>query len=273
MLEGLENRGHHVYMDNFYTSPALFQDLRCLGFGACGTVRTNRRGVPEEVKSRIQKGEIVTTMIDDSLMALKWMDKRPVTMLSTIHDDSTVTKQRRTRAVQGGVEEIRKPVVVEQYNQHMCGVDHGDQLLCYYGFSHRTLKWWRRAFFHLIEVAIVNAYILYLLTPCSGRRMTHKEFRVQLAKELLMESSKQVEDQGRGPHPMPNPPCYRLTGQHFPAKVGLTPSGQPSQPLCVVCSEKKRKTTTYKCKQCDLPLCIIPCFELYHTKADPARYI
>ena len=96
MLEGLENRGHHVYMDNFYTSPALFQDLRCLGFGACSTVRTNRRRVPEEVKSRIQKGEI---MIDDSLMALKWMDNCPVTMLSTIHDDSTVTKQRRTRAV------------------------------------------------------------------------------------------------------------------------------------------------------------------------------
>ena len=30
-----------------------------------------------------------------------------------------------------------------------------------YGFSHRTLKWWRRAFFHLIEVAIVNAYIMH----------------------------------------------------------------------------------------------------------------
>ena len=86
--------------------------------------------------------------------------------------------------------------------------------------------------------------------------MTHKEFRVLLAEELLMESS-----------------SYQLTGQHFPAKVSLTPSGQPSQPLCVVCSIKKRKTTTYKCKQCDLPLCSIPCFELYHTKADPACYI
>ena len=42
LLEGLENRGHHIYMDNHYTSPALFQDLRCRGFCACGTVRTNR---------------------------------------------------------------------------------------------------------------------------------------------------------------------------------------------------------------------------------------
>ena len=46
MLEGLEGRGHHVYTDNFYSSPALFGDLRRLGFGACGTVRINQRGVP-----------------------------------------------------------------------------------------------------------------------------------------------------------------------------------------------------------------------------------
>ena len=74
-------------------------------------------------------------------------------MLTTVHDDSVVTKQRRTRAVSGGVEEVRKPLVIERYNQFMIGVDVGDQLLSYYGFSHRTLKWWRRAFFHLIEVA------------------------------------------------------------------------------------------------------------------------
>lgn len=27
LLEGLENCGHHVYMDNYYTSPSLFQNL------------------------------------------------------------------------------------------------------------------------------------------------------------------------------------------------------------------------------------------------------
>lgn len=27
LLEGLEGRGHHVYTDNYYNSPALFSDL------------------------------------------------------------------------------------------------------------------------------------------------------------------------------------------------------------------------------------------------------
>ena len=106
LLEGLENHGHHIYMDNYYTSPSLFQNLRHPGFGACGTVRTNRRGVPDEIKANLQKGEIVSKMIndDDDVMALKWMDKHPVAMLTTVRDDSVVTKQRQTRAVQGGVE-------------------------------------------------------------------------------------------------------------------------------------------------------------------------
>ena len=77
LLEGLENRGHHVYMDNYYSSPSLFQHLRRLGFEACGTVRTNRRGVPEEIKAKLQKGEIVSKMIDDDVMALKWMVSAP----------------------------------------------------------------------------------------------------------------------------------------------------------------------------------------------------
>ena len=127
----------------------------------------------------------------------------------------------------------------------------------------------------MIEVAIVNAYIMYLTTPCEGRRLTHKEFRIQLAKELLMDT---VDEESHccGPHPNPNPPSFRLTGRHFPAKLGFTPSGRPSQPGCVVCSRKKgngQKSTTYKCKQCDLPMCVVPCFELYHTKTNPERYL
>ena len=261
-------------MDNYYTSPALFRDLRRLGFGACSTLRTNRQGVPQAIKAKLQKGEVVSEMIDDKMMALKWMDKRPVAMLTTIHDDSIVTKQRRSKAAQGGVEEVRKPLVIEQYNLFMGGVDNGDQLLSYYGYSHRTLKWWRRGFFHLVDVAIVNAYIMYLSTPCSGRRLTHKEFRVQLAKELLMETTELVDDHGR--RSIPNPPSYRLTGRHFPGKAISTPSGKRQQLECVVCSGKRengRKSTTFKCKQCDLPMCMVPCFELYHTKTHPERYL
>ena len=41
---------HILYCDNYYFSPELFMDLWCLGVGATGTVRPNRRGIPQKVK-------------------------------------------------------------------------------------------------------------------------------------------------------------------------------------------------------------------------------
>ena len=96
------------------------------------------------------------------------MEKRPVTtLLSNIYDDTMVTKARGTRLAPEGRGEISKPHMVEEYNRYMGGVDKSDQLL-YYGFSHRTVKWWRQAFYHLLEVGAVNAYILYTENEQAG---------------------------------------------------------------------------------------------------------
>ena len=89
------------------------------------------------------------------------MDKRPVAVLSTIHDDSMLEKRRRTKSCDGGVEVVRKPTVIEEYNSHMGGVDRADQLITYYGYPHHSKKWWKRVFFHLLDTALVNSYILY----------------------------------------------------------------------------------------------------------------
>ena len=138
---------------------------------------------------------MTSSEVQKGILALKWQDKQPVVMLSTIHHDSWVTKRRQTRLVAGGSEEIEKRTMVEKYNMYMGGVDKGDQLMSYYGFSHRTVKWWRCAFFHLFENAIVNAYILYRLFVQDGRKLDHKQFRIELAKQLLGNADSQT-----GPH-------------------------------------------------------------------------
>ena len=142
-------------MCNYYTSPTLFTSLEQLGFGVCGTVCVNRCGMPKEVTAaKLKKGEMTTSEVKNGMLALKWQDKRAVVMLSTIHDDSWVTKRRRTRLAAGGIEEVQKPTMVEKYNMYMGGVDKGDQLMSYYGFSHHTVKWWRRAFFICLRMPL-----------------------------------------------------------------------------------------------------------------------
>lgn len=56
-------------------------------------------------------------------------------MLSTFHDEGMIDK--RAKAAGGGTEVIKKPKVIEDYNQQMNGVDRSDQILLCYGYGHR----------------------------------------------------------------------------------------------------------------------------------------
>ena len=46
VVEGYKNIHHHLYVDNFYTSPALFTWLMEHGIYACRTVWKGRAGFP-----------------------------------------------------------------------------------------------------------------------------------------------------------------------------------------------------------------------------------
>ena len=278
LLEGYERNDHHVYMDNYYTSPALFLEMAQNGFEACGTARVNRQGMPEEWKIsrkgksvKMNKGDVRTKKLD-RVMALQWQDKRVITMLTTIHDDQMISKKRRSRFGKDNEENVDKPLCIEEYNKHMGGVDRSDQLLSYYGFIHKTLKWSNRASFHLLDLAIVNSYILYKLSHQGKKHKSHAQYRIDIANSLLLEAGHTTMEENeelQSPH-------NRLTGRHFPSKLPLRASGLKSQRECVVCSFKKgrkRKTTTYYCQHCNVPLCVTPCFELYHTHKDPQRYL
>ena len=79
-----------------------------------------------------------------------------------------------------------KPVVIYDYNQDMLGVDKLDQFASYYSFLHKSVKWWRKIFFWMLEVAVINSYIIYkkLATSRGRRPMMHKAFRQVLIDHL-----------------------------------------------------------------------------------------
>ena len=84
-----------------------------------------------------------------------------MSLLSTFHDDTMISKERRSRQAPGGVETIQKLLIIEDYSQYMGGVDKSDQLVVYYGFRRSSKKRWKGAFFQLMELTMVNAYIPY----------------------------------------------------------------------------------------------------------------
>ena len=122
----LEGKGYIIVTDNYYTSTALCRSLVDRGFGAVGTVRKDRRGI--QIRTAVLRRGEVTSSRDDGVLALKWKDKRDVTMLSTYHDERMVTKSSRSPAAAGGTEEILNPRVVEDYNMNMGGVDKSESV-------------------------------------------------------------------------------------------------------------------------------------------------
>jgi len=52
----------------------------------------------------------------------------------------------------------------------------------------------------------------------------------------------------------------------------MTPASRPRQKDCYV-QQKSRKRLAYQCQECSCPMCIVPCFKLYHTKRGPQGYL
>jgi hypothetical protein len=77
------DKGHNLFLDSWFTSPALFETLHARSTGACGPVRVNRVGLPN-FEEKIRKGQQVYKSTNN-MLALKWYDKREVIMLPTIH--------------------------------------------------------------------------------------------------------------------------------------------------------------------------------------------
>ncbi|PNF33381.1 hypothetical protein B7P43_G04175 [Cryptotermes secundus] len=46
----IEGVGHKLYMDNFFSSPDLFDELMTKDITCCGTVRPNRKGLPNDFR-------------------------------------------------------------------------------------------------------------------------------------------------------------------------------------------------------------------------------
>ena len=150
-------KGHILYIDNYYTSPQLLMDLHKKGTGATGTAR-NRKGFPAAVRDAklAQKGDKFV-MSHGPMMAMKIKDRKDVKMLSTVHSSTDVnTGKRNHRGVA-----IHRCEAVHMYNQFMGAVDRNDQMVAYSSFRRRTLKWWKKVFFHVLSLAILNSWIVY----------------------------------------------------------------------------------------------------------------
>ncbi|XP_037774741.1 uncharacterized protein LOC119571566 [Penaeus monodon] len=125
------------------------------------------------------RGQIDFRSSKTGMICLQWVDKRPVTMLSTAHTSKVVTLPPNRRGV-----ERSKPEVVVAYNNGMKGVDLSDQLAQSYPTTRKTVKWYKKIFFYLLDMTTTNALAIH---RALGGKLTQFEFRKELVRGLLQQ--------------------------------------------------------------------------------------
>ena len=80
------------------------------------------------------------------------------------------------------------PETVEFYNKTKFGVDIADQMAKKYSVKSGSRKWSLQVFFNILDLAGINAWILY--REITGEQISRKEFMFQLADELAADNEK-----------------------------------------------------------------------------------
>ena len=264
LIKPLLKKGYCLTIDNYYTSPQLADLLISNLTDLYGTVRSNRKDLPDGLsKEKLRKGE-VTAFRRGKLMAMRWKDKKDVYLLSSIHNAEQQDVETRKGTVQ-------KPKVVCDYNLSMGGVDKSDQMLsCYPIPRKRTKKYYKKMFFHMLDIAVWNTYILYEKSGKGKKTLSPLNYRVNLVRALIEKYRSDLPPSSAGrPSNFPQP--TRFSGSHFMELI--PPSDKKAAPTrrCIVCARKRdskgkkvRKESRYQCKLCKESLCVVPCFEKYH---------
>ncbi|KAJ8896165.1 hypothetical protein PR048_001508 [Dryococelus australis] len=167
---------------------------------------------------------------------MKWKDKMEVSMLSTKHtlDFAETGKVHRKMHTK-----IMKPTAVIDYNTKIRGVDVGDQIISKFHVMRRYSKAYRKIFFYVVDMMLLNSYVLYKKLQGKKNRTFHV-FKQKLAEELLESYFKDDVVNRRSSTSGDLPSC--LSGPHFPEKLApFAAKGTKFAKRCVVCLEKNQR--------------------------------
>ena len=116
----------------------------------------------------------------------------------------------------------------------------------------RTFKWKKKLFFHLLDLAILNTYILH--SSCGGKKKSHRDFRYTLVRNMLAH----VGPERRVLRPLGRPPNVESHVARFEACCSKHwPIPSETQLRCRVFKARRVIQKVFeKCRKCEVGQCV-----------------
>ena len=95
--------------------------------------------------------------------------------------------------------QVPRPALVKEYNSFMGGVDLHDMLVQLYRVNMKGRRFYLRIVFHLINMACVNAWLLYR-RHCNQRNQKYRplvDFVCDIAAALMKKGTNETRKRGR----------------------------------------------------------------------------
>ncbi|KAK7099729.1 piggyBac transposable element-derived protein 4-like isoform X2 [Littorina saxatilis] len=144
--------GRNVTCDNYFTDLELAETLSKNGLTVVGTVRGNKRFLPNSFKTGRHLGLYDSEFAyNGATTVVNYQSKRrkSVILLSTMHDTGVVDRTPENQK--------KKPEIVLFYNATKGAVDTVDKMAHAYTVKRRTKRWPMVMFFNIIDLATIAA--------------------------------------------------------------------------------------------------------------------
>jgi len=168
-----------ITCDNWFTSIPAAKSLLLEPYKltVVGTVRSNKREIPEELKNSRSRPVGTSMFCFDGPLTLASYKPKPskmVYMLSSCDEDAAINLT------------TGKPEIIMFYNQTKGGVDAFDQMCSSMSCSRKTNRWPMTMFYGMLNIAFVNSYIIYTHNILSKQEkpINRREYMKQLSFEL-----------------------------------------------------------------------------------------
>lgn len=242
LAKSIEGTGRNITVDNFFTDYILAKELLKKKLTIVGTVRKNKPFIPPEFRESRERETFSSSFgFEHDMTLVSYVPKKnkSVTLLSTMHHEAKVSEDKE-----------RKPEIILYYNQTKGGVDTTDKLAATYSCKRGTRRWPVCLFYNMIDLAAINAFVLFMHVNSSYHQK--KLFKRRI---FLKELGKMLTEPHRNARMKKNIPITIKKKLLVVAGDSSKNISSPKRGRCKECGPKRDRKTLTRCAVCQGFLC------------------